>query len=267
VKATTRRAGARRREQSPTRRFSRWSRARVVAALVLAGALACLPAASAAAQTAVVQAVDDTTGDGTGNRWSPGELSVKAGESVTWRFAGTAVAHNVKSDSANWTFQNTIAVGGPDAAYTFTTPGYYTFICQLHPGPMHGTVTVTDGTGEPPPPPPPPPLGEQPFPNDQPAPTVFELRDRNAPQLTDVSITGRVRAARVRFRLSEPANATISVTRGARIVQVRRFSASAGANDVTVRGLPAGRYQVELRVRDLAGNQAPPRRARVTVRS
>jgi plastocyanin len=238
----------------------------LAAVTAVAGALACLPAAPAAAQTAVVQAVDDTTGDGTGNRWSPSDISVKAGEAVTWRFTGTAIAHNVKSDSANWSFQNTIAVGGPDAGYTFTTPGYYGFICQLHPGSMHGTVTVTDETGEPPPPPPPPPLGEQWFPNDLPAPTVFELRDPNVPQLTGVRITGRARAVRVRFRLSAPGSATISVARGARIVKIRRFSARAGANDVTVRGLRAGRYQVELGVRDLAGNQAPPRRARVTVR-
>jgi hypothetical protein len=34
-----------------------------------------------------------------------------------------------------------------------------------------------------------------------------------------------------------------------------------------LRGLRAGRYRVELRARDRAGNSAPPKRARVTVRS
>jgi plastocyanin len=237
------------------------------AALVLAGALACLPASPAAAQTAVVQAVDDTTGDGTSNRWAPSEITVKAGETVTWRFAGTAIPHNVKSDSANWTFQNTIATGGPDAPYTFTTPGYYNFICQLHPGPMHGTVTVTDDTGEPPPPPPPPPLGEQPFPNDQAAPLVFELRDRIAPELTDVSVTAATRAARVRFRLSERGEVTIKLTRGGRMVATRRVKARAGASTVTVRELRAGRHRVELEARDLAGNRAQPQVAFVTIRS
>jgi plastocyanin len=235
--------------------------------LAVAAALACLPAAPAAAQTpALVQAVDDTTGDGTANRWSPDAVTIKAGESVTWRFAGTAIPHNVKSNSPNWSFQSAIAVAGPDAGYTFLAPGYYDFVCQLHPGPMHGTVTVTDAGGNPPDPPDPPGPGEQPFANDQPAPTAFELRDKVAPELSDVAVKPGKRLARVHFRLSERATMTLVFTRG-RTIRTERFRARGGANDVVVRGLRPGRYQVELRAKDLAGNPAPPERARVTVRS
>jgi plastocyanin len=229
-------------------------------------ALAFLPAAPAAAET-VVQAVDDTTGQGTGNAWLPSAVTVKAGETVTWRFAGTAVAHNVKSDGTNWAFANAIAVGGPDAQYTFTAPGTYSFVCQLHPGPMKGTVTVTDEAGTPPPPPPPPPLSEQPFPNDQAAPAAFELRDKAAPVLSGASVRRAARAARVRFRLSEAGRVTIAVTRAGRTVTTRRVDVRKGASSVLVGGLRAGRYRIELRASDHAGNRARPWRARVTVRS
>jgi plastocyanin len=237
-------------------------------ALILAAAVVLCSASPAFAADAVVQAVDDTTGQGTGNSWSPADVTVKAGETVTWRFTGTAVAHNVMSGSANWSYSNAIAIGGPDAPYTFTAPGIYTFVCQLHPGPMHGTVTVTDEAGTPPPPPPPPPLSEQPFGNDAPAPTVFEVRDRLAPALTAVKVSRRgARGARVRFRLSEAGSVTIALTRAGRTVKTSRLAARRGANAVLVRGLRAGRYRLELRARDLAGNAAPARRARVTVHS
>jgi plastocyanin len=239
----------------------------IAAALALAAGLACSPAAPAAAQAPVVQAVDDANGDGTGNRWLPSDVTIKAGETVTWRFAGTAIAHNVKSDGANWSFRNEPAAGGPDAPFTFTATGTYAFVCQLHPGPMHGTVTVTDEAGTPPPPPPPPPLSAQPFPNDQAAPASFEARDKVAPALTAVRVSRRARGARVRFRLSEPGRVTITVARAGRRVQTRAVSARGGVNAVVLRGLRAGRYGVELRARDLAGNRARPKRARVTVRA
>jgi hypothetical protein len=50
-------------------------------------------------------------------------------------------------------------------------------------------------------------------------------------------------------------------------VQTRAVSARGGVNAVVLRGLRAGRYRVELRARDLAGNRARPKRARVTVRA
>jgi hypothetical protein len=132
---------------------------------------------------------------------------------------------------------------------------------------MTGTVTVTDAGGTLPPPPPPPPLSEQPWPNDQPAPTAFEVADEVAPELTRVRVARVAHGARVRFRLSEPGRVTITVTRGGRTVKTRRASAGDGANAFTVRGLRAGRYRVEVRARDLAGNRSQSRRARVTVRS
>ena len=45
-----------------------------------------------------VQAVDGVLPDGSDNRWTPNAVTVKVGEPVTWRFAGTTVAHNLRVD-------------------------------------------------------------------------------------------------------------------------------------------------------------------------
>lgn len=235
----------------------------VTFAIALAGLLG-VPATALADQT--VQAVDGVLPDGSDNRWTPAELTVKVGEQVTWSFAGTTLAHNVRSDGSNWSFSSPIAVAGAPASHTFTAPGTYSFYCELHGTSMRGTVTVTDETGAPPPPPAPPPLSEQPYANDTTPLVSYERVDAIAPKLIRVS-AGRVkRGVRVRFRLSEEGRATLAIKRGGKTVKRRTVNARKGANTVTIRGLRAGSYRVEVRARDLSGNAAKLRRARVTVR-
>jgi plastocyanin len=238
------------------------TRPKAVAALV--AGLALVPTAPAAAQT--VQAVDGTAADNYNNRWAPSEITITAGQTVSWSFAGTAGLHNVASTGSNWSFRNgDPAIAPPAGAYRFDTPGVYAFVCEIHVTTMAGHVTVTDASGAPPPPPPPPPPSEQPWPNDQAAPTVFEVGDHRRPRLTRVRAHRIANGARVRFRLSEAARVTIDVKRGRRTVKTRRATARRGSQAVMVRGLRAGRYRVEVRARDLSGNRSRLRRARVTV--
>ena len=75
--------------------------------------------------------------------WSPGTITVKAGEEVTFRNSSGSVPHNVKFDQG-------VAGHPPDVsdftsssrAVTFTTPGTYAYHCGLHPN-MTGQVVVT----------------------------------------------------------------------------------------------------------------------------
>jgi plastocyanin len=230
-----------------------------------ATALAALTFPAAAAADATIAASDGTRGDGTDSRWTPDAVIVKVDEPVRWTFDGTALAHNVRSTGANWDFESDIAVAGPPATHSFAAPGTYTYVCRLHAA-MTGTVTVTDATGAPPPPPPPPPLSEQPFTNDAPALTTFERVDGVAPVLTAVKVRRVARGAHVRFRLSEAGRATLTLKRAGRTVKRRTVNVRKGTNSVTIRGLAAGGYRVELRARDLSGNAAKLKRARVTVR-
>jgi plastocyanin len=230
-------------------------KARIAVAAGLA-ALACAPPALAA--PAEIRAVDDLT-PANNNVWSPAEVSINAGETVTWRYDGTQLPHDVVSTSSNWSIDSPSSRQDPTpVVYRFDAVGVYSFICSFHGSTMSGTVTVGD--------PPPPPLSEQPFANDQAAPTVFEVTDAKRPRVTRVRTRGLDGAARVRFRLDEPGRVTIRLQRGAqgttRTVRMR----AAGARTVRLRGLAAGRYRVEVRARDLGGNRSLLKRARVTVR-
>jgi plastocyanin len=230
--------------------------------IALAAAIAALAApASAAGQT--IQAVDGTDADNYNNRWAPRDVTIKAGETVTWSFTGTTVFHNVASSGSNWSFRNgDPVIAPPPASFTFPSPGVYAFVCEIHATTMTGTVTVTDAAGTPPPPPPPPPLSEQPWANDRQAPSVLEVTDDDPPVLSRVRVLG----TRVRFRLSEAGRVAIKVKRGRRTVRTRRATARRGTNSVTVRGLRAGRYRVEVRAWDRARNHSRVKRARLTVR-
>lgn len=232
---------------------------RRAALIALAAALA-LPAQAAAADQ-TVQAVDATLA------WSPPNVTVKAGESVTWTFAGTSQAHNVASSSANWSLTTPIQANHPPVSYTFASAGTYSFVCNVHPSTMTGTVTVTDASGNPPPPPPPPPPGSQPFPNDQSPPAVVEVSDTQRPRLTRVRAARIARGVRVRFHVSEPARVTVRVRHDGHTVRTRTVRLHrAGTKALRIRGLRAGVYRVDVLARDVALNRSKVKRARVTVR-
>jgi plastocyanin len=84
---------------------------------------------------------------GGANRFSPVNLTVIAGTTVTWQWADGAAGHNVVPDAGS------IPAGSGDLAsaphsyqFTFDTPGTYHYHCAAHGtaggGGMSGTVTV-----------------------------------------------------------------------------------------------------------------------------
>jgi plastocyanin len=238
--------------------------------LALAAALAALAATvlagAARAANQTVQAVDGTAANNFVNTWSPAAVTVTAGDTVTWVFPDSNVSHNVVANSPNWSLTNPFGPHHAPVSFTFAAQGTYAFVCEVHRSTMHGTVTVTDASGNPPPPPPPPPLSEQPFQNDQPSPTVLEITDDSRPALSRVRASRIARGARVRFRVSEPGSVTVRVKRGRRTVKSRTIRlARAGARTINLRGLRPGSYRIEVLARDLADNRSRIKRARVTV--
>jgi plastocyanin len=226
-----------------------------------------LGAVAALAAAAPGYAADHTvTADETNSAsplWAPADLAVQPGDKVTWSFAGTTLPHNLLATSPNWDLNvPLVAPNGPPADRTFATPGIYTYICQLHGTSMTGRIIVGD-----PPPPPPPPLSEQPFPNDGAvAPAAFETGglDTTRPALRRVALDRSGRRVTLRFRVSERSEVTVRLARAGKRVRTRRVAA-AGRGSVTLRGLRPGRYRIELRARDLAGNASAARVAHVRV--
>jgi plastocyanin len=222
--------------------------------MVLGAGLALAGASPAAAADVTIAASDQLV-------WDKPEVTIAIGDTVTWTFAGTTLAHNVESESANWDFSSPIGAPAPDwPSKPFAASGRYVFVCQLHKDTMRGTVIVGA--------PPPPPLSEQPFVNDSGAPGVFETGeyDDAAPRLSDLRARRAGGGARVAFTVSERSRVTARFVRGGKLRRSARVTAE-GDGVLTVRkGLAAGRYRIDLRAEDLAGNRSAKQTLRLTVR-
>lgn len=203
--------------------------------------------------------------------WDKPNVSIQPGESVTWTFGGTTQAHHVAADGADvvdakWTsFSSPLGVPAPDASFVFETAGTYKFVCTVHRDTMFGTVSV--GTA-PAPPPPPLPLSQQPLANDAPAATTLEKvsEDKAKPKLSAVSAKRVARGSvRVRFRVNEESTVLVSLKRGGKTVKKVEL-AGTGTGAVTLKGAKAGRYSVQVRATDIAGNRSALKTVGITVR-
>ena len=64
------------------------------------------------------------------------------GATVTWHFDQASSPHNVVSLSTPEAFNSGTPKGKGTYSFTFTTPGTYPYLCQVHPT-MRGTIVVT----------------------------------------------------------------------------------------------------------------------------
>jgi plastocyanin len=81
------------------------------------------------------------------NSFSPSQLTVAVGTTVTWSWANGAFDHNVVPDNGSVPATSGSPMNGPHTyTYTFNTPGTFRFYCQVHGGPggegMAGSVVV-----------------------------------------------------------------------------------------------------------------------------
>jgi plastocyanin len=71
-------------------------------------------------------------------QYSPGTLTIHAGETVTWTNAGPSEHSATANDHS---FDTGLLKKGSSASHTFTQAGTFTYFCSIHPF-MHGTITV-----------------------------------------------------------------------------------------------------------------------------
>lgn len=132
----------------------------LLAALVAAALV--LSAGPAAAQTTHYVGEEGNSPANFG--WDPPELEIAVGDTVRWCFSAAAgdsppcedieAPHDVHIlDSAGQPVaaSDVFPVGGGADAYfeyTFDSEGTFTYICQIHPSTMIGTLTVGGGGGE-----------------------------------------------------------------------------------------------------------------------
>ena len=81
-----------------------------------------------------------------GNRFSPTQVTIQAGQTVGWVWPSGSLDHNVEPDGTQPVSSGALADGPKEYRFTFTTAGTYDFFCANHGGPggagMSGRVIV-----------------------------------------------------------------------------------------------------------------------------
>lgn len=106
------------------------TRTLIAGAAVLAAAVAVVPAHAASTKTVSVS----------NNAFSPATVSIKKGDSVTWRWTQGGVGHNV-TPAKGGAGSKTTSKKGYTFTKKFTKAGTYTYVCTIHSS-MKSTVKV-----------------------------------------------------------------------------------------------------------------------------
>jgi plastocyanin len=107
--------------------------ANTMAALCFATALAAAPVFAAEAKPASTIVIDNFS-------FSPAQLSVAAGSTVTWENHDD-MPHTIVNDATPREFKSAPLDSGEHFSQTFLKPGTYKYFCSIHPH-MTGTIVV-----------------------------------------------------------------------------------------------------------------------------
>src|SRR5262249_20228565 len=121
-----------------------------------------------ASQGALAASQTVTVGPNGSNTFSMKDVTINAGESVTFTYSGGGMAHNVHADDGSFPCAHgcdgqggngSVSNTAWSSTVTFNQPGTFRYYCDLHGAPggigMAGSVTVNAVA-----PPPPPPQGQ-----------------------------------------------------------------------------------------------------------
>jgi len=181
------------------------------------------------------------------NAFAPAEVTVTAGDTVTWTWVGPDTNHSTTTTAEGQTTWDS-APGNPfpnqqvgdKFSWNFQFAGEFSYFCKTHSF-MTGKVTVVPKVNNPNPPP----------------------TDTVGPEFGTLVI--QLKQRRIRFSLDEPAKVEGRM-RGP-IRKTLKVSAKAGNNYLKLpKRLKKGRYGVNLRATDPAGNESLVARAKFTIR-
>lgn len=80
------------------------------------------------------------------SQWSPDDVTIDIGDTVTWNNAGGI--HNVEFNDGSYTQPAQPSSSNWSAERTFDTPGMFRYQCGFHGSSMSGVVRVRDATGQ-----------------------------------------------------------------------------------------------------------------------
>jgi len=96
------------------------------------------PAAAASCSSDAVATGGQIAMEGT-HSLNPSDLTIKAGETVTWTNKSPNANHQLVFDGGP---ACPITLVGKATSIKFDTPGSFHYVCKIHPGFMQGTITV-----------------------------------------------------------------------------------------------------------------------------
>ena len=109
-----------------------------------------LPLALVVLMAVPASAADQTVTAQPSTEWSPDDVTIDLGDTVTWNNAGGI--HNVSFNDGSYTQPGQPSSSSWSVERTFDTPGIFRYQCGLHGSAMAGVVRVRDATGQVPPP-------------------------------------------------------------------------------------------------------------------
>ena len=171
-----------------------------------------------------------------GNAFTPADITITQGDTVTWTFAGPDTNHSVTSHSTDQgSFDSDPGNPNPNHAvgdkfsHDFTVVHDFPYSCKVHPG-MGGRVIVKPKT------------------NDPAGPPV----DVTAPKFASPKVSAGKR--RATFTLDEPAKVTAKLRGPTR--RTLKLDGKAGANVLKLPRMKAGRYALVIWATDAARNRS-----------
>jgi plastocyanin len=105
-----------------------------------------LPLALAVLLAAPASAVDQSVTATPGNEFSPGDVTIDMGDTVTWNNGGGV--HNVAFNDGSYTQPPQPSTDDWSVQRTFDTAGIFRYQCGFHGASMSGVVRVRDATGQ-----------------------------------------------------------------------------------------------------------------------
>jgi plastocyanin len=91
-------------------------------------------------------AADQTVTAQPSSEWSPDDVTVDTGDTITWNNAGGV--HNVRFNDGSYTQPGQPSSSDWSVQRTFDTPGIFRYQCGFHGSAMAGVVRVRDATGQ-----------------------------------------------------------------------------------------------------------------------
>ena len=209
-------------------------------------------------------AADQSVHATSSSTFSPSTVTVNVGDSVTWTNDGGF--HNVHFEDGKLDEPSSPAFSwASNPKRTFDTAGTFRYFCEQHGAAggvgMSGTVVVQESGG------PPPPGGT---PTDTTPPDIDGLKVVPSTFCNKKTKTCTRTGSQIEFTIDEDATIAGRIVRrkdGKRVGKLT-INASAGASefDLAGKGLPLGKYRLELTPKDGQGNKAAkPSRANFTI--